>query len=48
MADFIIRVLKWLAALVTAYFILFVLLFLFLIGLGVAFQPIPMTVKKAW
>jgi protease-4 len=45
MADFIIRVLKWLAALVTAYFILFALLFLLLIGIGIAFQPAPMRVE---
>jgi protease-4 len=45
MSDFIIRVLKWLAALVTAYFILFALLFLVLIGIGVAFQPAPMSVE---
>lgn len=45
MADFIIRVLKWLAALVTAYFILFALLFLMLIGIGIAFQPTPVTVQ---
>ncbi|MEX0332044.1 MAG: signal peptide peptidase SppA [Puniceicoccaceae bacterium] len=45
MADFVIRVLKWLAALVTAYFILFALLFLMLIGIGIAFQPTPVTVE---
>jgi protease-4 len=45
MADFLVRVLKWLAALVTAYFLLFVLLVLFLVGLGVFFQPVPKTVE---
>ncbi len=39
MAEFIIRVLKWLAALVVAYALLFVLLIVLLIGLGVAFEP---------
>ena len=46
MADFIIRVLKWLAALVTAYFVLFVLFILVIAGIGVAFQPAPVTVQK--
>ncbi len=46
MADFIIRVLKWLAALVTAYFLLFVLLFMLLIGMATLFQPVPKTVEK--
>lgn len=46
MADFFIRVLKWLAALVTAYFVLFVVLFLVLVGIGIAFQPVPKTVEK--
>lgn len=41
MANFFIRVLKWVATLVVAYFILFVLLFLFLIGVGTLFQPTP-------
>jgi protease-4 len=45
MADFFIRVLKWLAALVTAYFLLFVLVFLFIVGLGVFFQPVPKTIE---
>ncbi|NDV61286.1 signal peptide peptidase SppA [Puniceicoccales bacterium CK1056] len=45
MADFIIRVLKWLAALVTAYFILFLGLFLIIAILGVAFQPAPKVVE---
>lgn len=45
MADFFIRVLKWLAALVTAYFLLFFLLFLLLVGVGVAFQPAPKVVE---
>lgn len=46
MADFIIRVLKWLAALVTAYFVLFVLLMLVLIGIAVSFQPTPKMLEK--
>ncbi len=46
MADFIIRVLKWLAALVTAYFVLFILFILVLIGLAVSFQPVPQTVEE--
>jgi protease-4 len=46
MADFLIRVLKWLAALVTAYFVLFLLLFLVIVGIGVAFQPVPKVVEK--
>jgi protease-4 len=45
MADFFIRVLKWLAALVTAYFILFLFVVLLFIGLGVFFQPVPKTVE---
>jgi protease-4 len=45
MADFLIRVLKWLAALVTAYFLLFVLVFVVIIGIGVFFQPVPKTVE---
>lgn len=39
MADFIVRVLKTLAALVVAYFVLFLVLILVLVGLGTAFQP---------
>ena len=39
MADFIVRVLKLLAAFVVAYFVLFLVLILLLVGLGTAFQP---------
>ena len=39
MADFFVRVLKWLAAIVTAYFILFLLAILTLFVIGLAFQP---------
>lgn len=46
MADFFIRVLKWLAALATAYFLLFVILILVLVGIGIAFQPAPQVVAK--
>jgi hypothetical protein len=46
MADFFIRVLKWLAALVTAYFVLFVILILVIAGIGIAFQPAPKVVEK--
>lgn len=46
MSDFIIRVLKWLAALVTAYFLLFLLLVLLIVGLGIFFQPVPKTVES--
>ncbi|MGA1204408.1 MAG: signal peptide peptidase SppA [Opitutales bacterium] len=41
MAEFIIRVLKWLAALVTAYFLLFLLVIFGFMMIGVAFQPVP-------
>lgn len=46
MADFITRVLKWLAALVTAYAVLFIMGFFLLIIIGVALQPTPVYVKK--
>ncbi len=46
MADFIVRVLKWLAALVTAYAVLFICGFFLLIMIGVAFQPVPMRLKE--
>lgn len=46
MADFLIRVLKWLAALVTAYFLLFLILFLGIIGVGVLLQPQPVSLEK--
>jgi protease-4 len=46
MSEFIIRVLKWLAALVTAYALLFFLLFLLLIGISVAFQPVQETMEE--
>jgi len=45
MANFFTRVLKWLAALVVAYFLLFVLGFLFLLVLGTYFQPAPKVIK---
>ena len=46
MAEFLIRVLKWLAALATAYFLLFLLLFLVILGIGAAFQPEIQTVPE--
>lgn len=46
MSEFIIRVLKWLAALVTAYALLFFLLFLLLIGFSLAFQPVQETMEE--
>lgn len=46
MADFVTRVLKWLAALVTAYFLLFVLCFLLLVAAATIFQPTSPTVEK--
>ncbi|MEX0320668.1 MAG: signal peptide peptidase SppA [Puniceicoccaceae bacterium] len=46
MADFITRVLKWLAALVTAYAVLFIFGFFLIIMIGVAFQPTPVQVKE--
>ena len=39
MADFVIRVLKWLAAIVTAYFVLFLLVLIGLFAIGLAVQP---------
>jgi protease-4 len=39
MSEFIIRVLKWLAALVTAYFLLFAIIVLLLLGIGIALEP---------
>jgi len=46
MAEFIIRVLKWLAALVVAYFVLFLVLILGFGLLVVAFQPQPEGVRE--
>jgi protease-4 len=46
MSEFFIRVLKWLAALITAYALLFFMLFLLLIGISVAFQPVPEKMEK--
>lgn len=47
MANFLIRVLKWLAALITAYAVLFILFLLLLIAaVGVFFQPAPKAVKE--
>jgi len=45
MADFFVRVLKWLAAMVVAYFLLFILVFFVIIGIGIAFQPPPKSVE---
>lgn len=46
MADFFIRVLKWLAALVVAYFVLFVVIFLVIAGIGLALEPAPRVVQE--
>ena len=44
MAEFFVRVLKWLAAMVVAYFLLFVLIIVAFIGIGIALQPPPKAV----
>ena len=39
MSEFFVRVFKWLAAMVMAYFLLFILIFFVIIGIGIALQP---------
>ena len=41
MADFLTRDFKWLAAMVTAYFLLFISFFFLILIVGVALQPAP-------